>query len=191
MVQANDVTGTPSARKNGFNGEFRQFRLWRSKIPEERIASSEWKKAQCHAPFRGRCGKKTVDGFKAGAIAANGDKVAESGSVAFIRKHRGFAGGMCLVHFQVEASFAKPVELVWSELPTISAARGWIHDCEIPFAHRRQPLRCGQGVCRFAQRQHSALDFHGCVAQGNPDPRRCSRKCVCSSAAAHCASEIS
>ena len=109
VVQANHVTGTPAAVENCFDGEFRQFRSRRNKSRRKELPVPRGRKPNAARPAWPPAGKSPLTVSKPGAIAAHGDEVAISGSVAFVRKHCGFTGGVCLAYFQVEARFAKPV----------------------------------------------------------------------------------
>src|ERR1700737_92815 len=96
MVQAYDITRTPSPGKNRLDGIVRSAF---GEVAEERIACPEGKKAQRGATFRGSSGKKAVHDFEARAIATDSNEIAIAFCIGAVRNHGGFAGNARFMHF--------------------------------------------------------------------------------------------
>src|SRR6266853_5405822 len=133
MVQANDVARPPPA------GEDRLDRIVRpafGEVAEKGIAGPERKEPERGAPFRGSSGKKPVYDFEARAVSSDSDEIAIAFRIGAIRKHSGFTRNARFAHFDGKARGAEPVQRRRSEFPAPAAARGWIHNREVPLVHR-------------------------------------------------------
>ena len=78
----------------------------RREITQEGVSSAERQKAQCRSALLFSLREKPVDDFERSTVAADGEKIAESGGVCLTNNRDCFAGLVCSFNLEIDARLA-------------------------------------------------------------------------------------